>query len=109
MSPPIETFPASELARRIHVTPQGRRRKGDDVVLNDCELLEMVQYACHLEEDPKKPRTALVKCEPIVRLFRRWVKMLGNRESFHPTVSNLVLSCADNYLVETTPLEGMER
>ena len=71
MSPPVETFPASELAQRVQLTLQGRRRKGREIVLSDCELREMVQYSCHLEEDSEKPRTAIVKCEPIVRLFRK--------------------------------------
>lgn len=71
MSPPVETFPASQLAQRIQLTPQGRRKKGREVKLDDCELLEMVQYSCHIEEHPERLRTAIVKCEPIVRLFRK--------------------------------------
>jgi len=71
MSPPVETFPASQLAQRIQLTPQGRKKKGREVELGDCELLEMVQYSCHLEVHPETLRTAIVKCEPIVRLFRK--------------------------------------
>lgn len=70
MAPPIETFPASELLERINTLPNGRRRKGGDVDLSECELLELVQYSCHLKGNPKS-RESIIQCEPIVKLFRR--------------------------------------
>ena len=70
MAPPVEAFPASELPWRIHTTGQGKRRKGGNIDLRNCELLELVQYDCKVNE--KEPN-ASIKCYPIVRLFRRFV------------------------------------
>ena len=64
MGPPVESFPTSELAMRVNILPNGRRRKGGDIELSRCELLELVQYSCHLKGD-------VIQCEPIVKLFRR--------------------------------------
>lgn len=71
MTPPIESFPASELPVRVQLTTQGRLRK-NPINLAKCDLMEVLQYSCHLEG--KRPETAIVKCEPIVRLFRRFVR-----------------------------------
>lgn len=70
MSPPVESFPAFELADRVQVTMRNRRRK-KLVDLHKCELMEMVQYSCEVEKD--KGGGSVIKCEPLVRLFRRWV------------------------------------
>ena len=68
MAPPTEAFPASELPYRIQATVQGKRRKGGDIDLRKCDLQEMVQYNCKVDEQqPSAP----VKCYPIVRLFRK--------------------------------------
>lgn len=70
MAPPIEAFPASELAWRVHTLPNGKRRKGEDIDLSKCELLELVQYSCH----PKKGYSlcqAVIQCQPVVKLFRK--------------------------------------
>lgn len=50
---------------------RGRYRKGGPLKLEQCKLLEMVQYACEVEnrDDPR----GRVVCKPLVRLFRRWV------------------------------------
>ena len=72
MAPPVEAFPASELAERINVLPNGRRRKGGDIDLDRCELLELVQYSCHLKSRPQAQQS-VIQCEPVVKLFRRWV------------------------------------
>lgn len=69
MAPPVEAFHASELSERVQITVQGRRRK-KAVDLGKCELLEMVQYSCYLEGG-KKGQPPNIKCEPIVRAFRR--------------------------------------
>ena len=69
MTPPIESFPATELPYRIQLTAQGKRRKGGTLDLANCELMELVQYSCHLEG--RERATAVIKCEPIVRVFRR--------------------------------------
>ena len=72
MAPPTEAFPAIELPYRVQVTTQGKRRKGDAIDLKECELLEMVQYSCRVEDEQNgKP----VRCYPIVRLFRKYAPM----------------------------------
>ena len=68
MAPPVETFPASELPYRIQISANGKRRKGQDIKLDECELMEMVQYSCWLD-GPKKDITI---CKPIVKLFRKY-------------------------------------
>ncbi|KAL9022028.1 MAG: hypothetical protein Q9185_000769 [Variospora sp. 1 TL-2023] len=80
MAPPIETFPASEVPVRVQTAANGKRRKGDKIKLEDCELLEMVQYSCWLEGKKQD----VTKCRPIVKLFRK---------------------CAGGLIVETTALE----
>ena len=70
MSPPIESFPAFQLPDRVQVTTKNRRRKRL-VELQKCELMEMVQYSCDVEKD--KGGASVIKCQPLVRLFRRWV------------------------------------
>lgn len=74
MTPPVESFPASQLKQRVESTADGRRQKGQMVDLRNCELLEMVQYSCKLLKDPG--REAMISCKPIMRLFRRWVTVL---------------------------------
>ena len=70
MAPPVEAFPASELPFRVQTTVKGKRRKGGNIDLKQCKLLEMVQYDCKVDETE---RDAPVKCYPIVRLFRKYV------------------------------------
>ena len=71
MAPPIEAFPISELEDRINVQPNGRRRKGEDIDLRKCELLELVQYECRLKGS-EKDRRSIIQCAPMVKLFRRY-------------------------------------
>lgn len=71
MTPPVESFPASQLQQRVESMADGRRQKGQMVDLRNCELLEMVQYSCRLCRDPG--RESMISCKPIMRLFRRWV------------------------------------
>ncbi|KAI4223453.1 MAG: hypothetical protein L6R36_005419 [Xanthoria steineri] len=80
MAPPIETFPASQLPYRIQAAANGKRRKGKEINLNECELMEMVQHSCWLEG----VKQDLTVCKPIVKLFRR---------------------CAGGLVVETTAWE----
>ena len=68
MSPPVESFPATELPWRVQVTSQGKRRK-KPIELEKCALMELVQYKCDVEGQGAE--TAVIKCVPIVRLFRR--------------------------------------
>lgn len=70
MAPPIEEFPVSELEQRINVQPNGRRRKGGDIDLGKCELLELAQYRCNVKGKEKGQRS-IIQCKPVVKLFRR--------------------------------------
>ena len=70
MAPPVEAFPVSELEDRINVQLNGRRRKGGDIDLRKCELLELVQYECDLKVS-EKDRRPIIQCIPVVKLFRR--------------------------------------
>ena len=73
MAPLIESFPPSQLEWRVQQLPNGKRRKGEDIDLEKCELLEMVQYSCVVAE--KDGGQARVKCYSIERLFRKYVVM----------------------------------
>ncbi|MCJ1259274.1 hypothetical protein MMC24_007110 [Lignoscripta atroalba] len=84
MTPPVELFPTWELEHRVQGTAQGKRRK-PPVKLEECTLGEMVQYNCYPETGGRESSKPIIKCEPIVRLFRR---------------------CASGLTVETTALEG---
>lgn len=69
MAPPVATFPASDLPLAAQSNLRGRKRKGFDGDLKACELLEMLQYNCGVEEPGK--RDSVVRCWPVVKLFRR--------------------------------------
>jgi len=69
MTPPVESWPAHELESRILGNVKNRRRRGFDGDLKKCELLELLQYNCKVD-DPEK-RESLVRCWPVERLFRR--------------------------------------
>lgn len=71
MAPPVEAFPAFQLPDRVQITTKYRRRK-KPVDLLKCDLMEMVQYSCNVEKDPRGGR-GVIRCEPLVRLFRRFV------------------------------------
>jgi len=71
MAPPVEAWPACELADRVQATAEGRRRK-DRIELEKCALSRMVQYECFVMEEGRRPGPgAPVVCRPIERLFRR--------------------------------------
>ena len=72
MAPPVDPFPASELHHRVNVLPNGKRRKGGDVDLKKCELVELVQYEVSVKGD-RKDKNSIIQCQPFVRLFRRYV------------------------------------
>lgn len=89
MAPPVESFPVSQLEQRVQISTDGRRRKGQAIKLKDCELLEMAQYKCKLDQDAKpKVKDAMIICKEFARLFRR---------------------CDSGLMIETTALEGEER
>ncbi|KAI9849847.1 MAG: hypothetical protein M1837_000061 [Sclerophora amabilis] len=67
MAPPIEAFPASQLPERVQTTAAGKKRKVP-VKLDQCELLEMLQYECWVED---KRKGGKILCETVERLFRK--------------------------------------
>ncbi|CAL3972742.1 hypothetical protein PZA11_004217 [Diplocarpon coronariae] len=69
MAPFVESWPASELPYRSQLTTNDRRRKDFEGDLKGCELLEMLQYKCAVEEPVT--RESVTKCWPVQRLFRR--------------------------------------
>ena len=72
MAPPVEPFPASELHHRVNVLTNGKRRKGGDIDLKKCDLVELVQFEVSVKGD-RKDRNSVMQCQPFVRLFRRYV------------------------------------
>ncbi len=103
MAPPVEVFPANQLQDRVQVTTKNRRRK-KPIDLKNCDLMEMVQYSCEVEKDERG--RAVIKCEPLVRLFRKWVYSFGWRRTNALTQANYgQRRCADGLSVEVTALE----
>ncbi|GAM41098.1 hypothetical protein TCE0_041f13962 [Talaromyces pinophilus] len=88
MAPLVPIFATEDLPSRVQIIHRGfkeKRRKGEPIDLHKCELMELVQYSCNPpEEGILAP--GVVKCKPIVRLFRR---------------------CAGGLTVETTSWEKM--
>ncbi len=69
MPPFIETFPSTEAPLRAKFNEKGKKRKGFNGDLRACELLELLQYECRVEEP--KSRHSVTRCFPVERLFRR--------------------------------------
>lgn len=70
MAPPVQEFPASELPQHLQTVYSGfkpKRRKGEPLDPFTCPLYELEQFAC----TPQSP--GRVKCQTILRLFRRSV------------------------------------
>lgn len=73
MAPLVPVFPTTELPDRVQVVHSGfkeKRRKGGPIDLHQCPLFEMVQYSCNPPSEGIQP-PGVVKCQPVVRLFRR--------------------------------------
>jgi hypothetical protein len=69
MAPIVEAWSARELEFRSQVSMAGNKRKGFDGDLKACELLEMLQYRCEVDEPVT--RESITRCWPVERLFRR--------------------------------------
>ena len=68
MGPPLISFPVSELEKHVKTDERGKARK-PPVKLEECELYELTQYCCDVENrNSKRP---YVLCKPLLRLFRR--------------------------------------
>ncbi|KFX90327.1 hypothetical protein V495_06212 [Pseudogymnoascus sp. VKM F-4514 (FW-929)] len=93
MAPPVEAWTADQLPTRVMGDVHDRRRKGGDIDLAKCEMLEMLQYSCVVEgsERGEHTRESVVRCTPIARLFRRCQDRKGS------------------FMVETTAWETEER
>jgi Mitochondrial export protein Som1 len=74
MAPLVPIFPASELPEQVQIVSNGfkeKRRKGPPIDLEKCELLELMQHSCNPPSEGVPP-PGVVKCKPILRLFRRY-------------------------------------
>lgn len=69
MAPLVEAFHPSQLQSRVQSKPDGKKRKST-VDLKQCELRELIQYACDTRGDPHA-RDSRVFCDPVLRLFRQ--------------------------------------
>ena len=73
MTPPCQSFPASELPAKVQQDFGGRRRKLEGgarrIDLSGCELLSMLQYNCEVRQPVTASST--VQCFPVERLYRR--------------------------------------
>jgi len=69
MTPPVESWPVAELEQRIYGNAKGEYRKGFDGNLKNCQLMELLQYNCKVDNPESK--NSLVRCWPVERLFRR--------------------------------------
>jgi hypothetical protein len=80
MSPPEHAFPVGDLEARVQyrrVDFKEKSRKLGDFGLQDCQLLELVQYSCTTPEQQYQRAIqsptgkARMECWPFVRLFRK--------------------------------------
>lgn len=73
MAPLVPVFSTDDLPDRIQIVHRAfkeKRRKGEPVDLHKCDLMELVQYSCN-PPDEGIQAPGVVKCKPIVRLFRK--------------------------------------
>jgi hypothetical protein len=80
MPPLVPLFSASELPERVQTVRSGfqeKRRKGPPIDLDQCALLELMQYSCNPPSEGVQP-PGVVKCKPILRLLRRYAHLAFN-------------------------------
>ncbi|KAJ6112248.1 hypothetical protein N7523_008309 [Penicillium sp. IBT 18751x] len=73
MAPLVPVFSAETLSDHVNITQrnfQDKRRKGPEINLKECALLEMMQYCCN-PPSGEIPQPGVITCKPVVRLFRR--------------------------------------
>ncbi|KAJ5593944.1 uncharacterized protein N7459_000152 [Penicillium hispanicum] len=73
MAPLVPVFTAETLPDHVNTVRrnfQEKRRKGEQVNLKECPLLEMMQYSCNPPSE-EIPQPGVIVCKPVVRLFRR--------------------------------------
>ncbi|KAI4766379.1 hypothetical protein E4T52_00858 [Aureobasidium sp. EXF-3400] len=84
MAPSTPTFHPATLEQKILHLPTGKLRKPpQQQKLQDCKLMEIMQFNCDVVKH-RKHKNGMVVCEPIQRVFRR---------------------CKDGLTVETTAWE----
>jgi hypothetical protein len=84
MSLRLKCFPP--FSSQIEYKSRRNRRRKKPVDLQKCELVEMVQYSCDIAKDERDGGT-VIKCEPIVRLFRRCVDAQVS-QNYHVNLGN---------------------
>ena len=67
MTPPIESFPASEVMSRVNTTAEGKLRKGW-LDLDKCKPMQLMQFHCGVEDTAQGK---IIRCNPTVRFFRK--------------------------------------
>ncbi|KAJ5115722.1 hypothetical protein N7456_000070 [Penicillium angulare] len=90
MAPLVPVFSADTLPDHVNIVRRNfleKKRKGTQIDLKECPLLEMTQYSCNPPQEAL-PQPGQVVCKPIVRLFRK---------------------CADGLTVETTSWEPLRQ
>lgn len=70
VGPPVHSFPVSELEEHVNINEKGRKRKLP-VNLDECKLMQLVQYDCRVEKRTDGVKKREVQCRPILRLFRQ--------------------------------------
>lgn len=70
LGPAVQTFSISELEKEVNYDEKGKKKKRL-VNLEDCKLMQMVQYSCTVVKARKE-----VECRPLLRLFRQYVNSM---------------------------------
>lgn len=70
VGPPIHSFPVTSLEERVNITEKGKKRKVP-VNLDECKLMQLVQYDCRVEKGTDGAKKREVQCRPLLRLFRQ--------------------------------------
>lgn len=109
MAPLVERFHPARLEEHVRYKPNGKIRK-PPVDLKQCELKELIQYHCNLE-GPKHDKRSKVVCEPVLRLFRKYVEpgyRICSSDPCHGECTLICMfRCADGLMVETTSWEDV--
>ena len=87
MAPLVEAFHPARLQQHVQYHANGKNRK-PAVDLKQCELKELFQYECNLNGPKQDPRSQVV-CDPILRLFRKYVAL---RSDCHLATRGLIES-----------------
>jgi hypothetical protein len=109
MAPLVPIFSTSELPERIQIVHSAfkeKRRKGEPIDLHKCALMELIQYSCNPPSEGINP-PGVVKCKPVVRLFRRYNNPYAWKERKTERLIIVLCRCAGGLTVETTDWERL--